>query len=97
MWSHLSDVINVYYDLEELGFNVALEQLSKVKDQAVGGFADVESRGVSCDVLRGILEEFSTPEGAAVGPGEETVTSACCIVKRNRWRLDVYREKNPHK
>ena len=52
VWSHLADIINVYFDLEELGFDLSLEQLGQLKGERIGGFADVESCGISCESLK---------------------------------------------
>ncbi len=85
LWSHLSDIINIYFDLDELGYSVSLQQLAKLSLEPIGGFISVEPLGIPCKDLRGILEEGETPmEGAAGG----FPTKKQCLINALKTNVD---------
>ena len=86
LWSHLADIINVHFDLEELGFDLALQQLSNLKEDKIGGFADVEAHSVSCETLRRVMADHVINVGDVTSDG--FLTKKQCLVNAIETTVD---------
>ena len=86
LWSHLADIINVYFDLEELGFDLALQQLSNLKENLIGGFTDVERHGVSCETLRKLMGDHVISVDDVTSEG--FLTKKQCLVNAIETMVD---------